>query len=211
MCSRPNRLRPRGLSSPALRRNLGLVLVAIVLGGCDEATAPAPRHISSDALAFMLELAEERVSTPIGSGLFSETVEVWEVDGREVPSDALDEIDVGTVQQVTLDTLGGAVRLYSDRRASVDSHLAVLEVFSSGDVARGEGGERRRTLFWLSDVVLSGDDVAALGSRRSDVERRLDDVVVFRPSAVSRAIGSEIDITVTVASTTLDVRSLLLP
>lgn len=197
-------------ASRALRGCLGFVLPVLLLGGCSDVPALAPRHITSDALAFILELSEDLWPARVADGVFSGGMRSWEFDGHPVSQSALREIDVSTIRWVVLDTLRGAVRFYSNLEPTVSGDLLAIEVFPTTDAAGRGGGERRyRTLFWLADVVLSGDDMSALGSRRSHLERSLVDVAIFRPPAVSRVLGSEIDITVVVASGTRDIYPLV--
>lgn len=197
--------------SPSVSRSsFGFALLALLLGGCSDAPAPAPRYISSDALAFTLELAQGQPAAPIAPGAFSGGVRAWEVDGRPVARDGLGEIDPSTVRWVVLDTLRGVVRLHSDPEPRIDPALIGVQVFSSATLAgQMESGVRYPTLFWLADVVLSGNDMAALGPRRSSFEGRLADVTIFYPERVARVLGAEADVTVVVAGSTRDIYPLL--
>lgn len=65
---------------------------------------------------------------------------------------------------------------------------------------------RTSTLCLLGNILVSGDDLSAIGERRRLLERKMESVEIFSSEAVSRRLGASAPFTFIRASLSVDPR-----
>lgn len=171
-----------------------------------------PREISSDALAFVLEqevLAVGKGSSLVGAWLETEGSVRWYVDGKEAAVADLLRLEPEKVLWIKVDPAPAASIWLHHSDMPTDWTDGMIKLVRSSRTIAAGSERSAKTLYFLGNLLASGDDIARLGGRRAELERQLSRVRIMSPAAVSDSLGTPVAFTFVRAGATGNARAIL--
>jgi hypothetical protein len=133
----------------------------------------------------------------------------WRVDGREVKPAAIPREQMATIRTIHIDTsVVVVVELLTEREGAVDGEIEIRVVRSIDSVVDRQG-RRAPTMFLLGSILVSGDDLGAIGGRRQALEQRIEQVNIVSPATMSQRVGATVPFSFVEAKLSVDPRPYL--